>query len=125
MSSNPALAPDTPETAQHPAASAGLQVFSTFPSSLVTPDNYFQRVVQVAQWSERAGCTGILIYTDNSLVDPWLVAHTVVQNTSALCPLVAVQPVYMHPYSAAKMVATLGFLHGRRVYLNMVAGVFK
>src|SRR2546425_11745465 len=31
----------------------------------------------------------------------------------------------MHPYAVAKMVATLGFLHGRRVYLNMVAGGFK
>jgi len=40
-------------------------------------------------------------------------------------PLVAVQPVYMHPYSVAKMVSTLAFLHQRRVFLNMVAGGFK
>ncbi|MGH9559505.1 MAG: LLM class flavin-dependent oxidoreductase, partial [Bryobacteraceae bacterium] len=33
--------------------------------------------------------------------------------------------VYMHPYSAAKMVSSLAFLHGRRIYLNMVAGGFK
>jgi len=38
---------------------------------------------------------------------------------------VAVQPVYMHPYAVAKVVASLGFLHGRRIYLNMVAGGFK
>jgi alkanesulfonate monooxygenase len=31
----------------------------------------------------------------------------------------------MHPYAVAKMVASLGLLHGRRVYLNMVAGGFK
>src|SRR5579885_2017108 len=31
----------------------------------------------------------------------------------------------MHPYAAAKIVSTLGFLHGRRVFLNMVAGGFK
>src|SRR2546430_672143 len=30
----------------------------------------------------------------------------------------------MHPYSVAKMVTSLAFLHGRRVYLNMVAGGF-
>jgi alkanesulfonate monooxygenase len=48
-----------------------------------------------------------------------------VQATETLCPLVAVQPVYLHPYSAAKMIATLGHLHGRRIYLNMVAGGFK
>jgi alkanesulfonate monooxygenase SsuD/methylene tetrahydromethanopterin reductase-like flavin-dependent oxidoreductase (luciferase family) len=38
---------------------------------------------------------------------------------------VAVQPLYMHPYTAAKMVAPLGHLHGRRIYLNMLAGGFK
>jgi alkanesulfonate monooxygenase len=31
----------------------------------------------------------------------------------------------MHPYSVAKMVSSLGHLHGRRVFLNMVAGGFK
>ena len=39
--------------------------------------------------------------------------------------LVAVQPIYMHPYTAAKMISTLGLLHGRRVYLNMLAGGFR
>ena len=38
---------------------------------------------------------------------------------------VALQPVYMHPYSVAKMVTSLAFLHGRRVDLNLVAGGFK
>jgi alkanesulfonate monooxygenase len=57
-------------------------------------------------------------------VDPWLVAQVIVENTSSLSPLVAVQPVYMHPYTVAKMVTSLAFLHGRRVYLNMVAGGF-
>jgi len=46
------------------------------------------------------------------------------QSTRALRPLVAVQPVYMHPYSLAKMVATLGHLHGRGLDLNLVAGGF-
>jgi alkanesulfonate monooxygenase len=67
----------------------------------------------------------MLVYTDNGLVDPWLVAQIVLQETEQLCPLVAVQPVYMHPYSAAKMVASLAFLHRRRIYLNMVAGGFR
>jgi alkanesulfonate monooxygenase len=31
----------------------------------------------------------------------------------------------MHPYTVAKMVASLGYLHERRVCLNMVAGGFK
>jgi alkanesulfonate monooxygenase len=82
-------------------------------------------VREVARWSDRAGFAGILVYTDNSLVDPWLVSQIVVENTEHLCPLVAVQPVYSHPYTVAKLVTSLAHLHGRRVHLNMVAGGFR
>jgi len=87
--------------------------------------DYVRHVCQVSQWSDEAGCKGMLVYTDNGLLDPWLVSQIVIQNTTALEPLVAVQPVYMHPYSVAKMVSTLSYLHGRRLCLNMVAGGFK
>jgi alkanesulfonate monooxygenase len=100
-------------------------VFTTCPSSFGVSDGYLDRVAQVARWTERAGCAGMLIYTDNSLVDPWLVSQIVIQSTQSQCPLVAVQPVLMHPYCVAKMVSTLGFLYDRRVFLNMVAGGFK
>ena len=104
----------------------GLKVFATCPPSFAaSPQTYLREVLEVARWSEAAGCEGILIYTDNGLVDPWLIAQAMITHTKRLRPLVAVQPVYMHPYAVAKMVASLGFLHGRRLYLNMVAGGFK
>jgi alkanesulfonate monooxygenase len=103
----------------------GVQVFSTCPESRRAGDDYVERVVEIARWSDAVGCRGMLIYTDNGLVDPWLLAHLVLRNTERLCPLVAVQPIYMHPYAAAKMVASLAFLHRRRIYLNMVAGGFR
>jgi alkanesulfonate monooxygenase len=103
-----------------------IKIFSTSPqSSAVDRESYVQNVMDVARWSEEAGCEGILVYTDNSLVDPWLVSQIIIQNTNRLCPLVAVQPIYMHPYSVAKMVSSLGYFYNRRVYLNMVAGGFK
>lgn len=103
-----------------------VEVFSTCPpSSAVAPQDYLKNVIDVARWSEQNGCTGILVYTDNSLVDPWLVSQVIIQNTEALSPLVAVQPVYMHPYTVAKKISTFGYLYGRRMYLNMVAGGFK
>jgi len=103
-----------------------VQVFSTCPQSKDVPrGEYLQRVADVARWSEEAGCEGILVYTDNSIVDPWLVSQVVLQSTARLAPLVATQPVYMHPYSVAKMVASLGHLYRRRLWLNMVAGGFK
>jgi alkanesulfonate monooxygenase len=103
-----------------------LKVFATCPPSYnATPRAYLRDVLDVASWSEAAGCEGILIYTDNGLVDPWLIAQEMITHTQRLCPLVAVQPAYMHPYAVAKIVASLAFLHGRRIYLNMVAGGFK
>jgi alkanesulfonate monooxygenase len=103
-----------------------MRVFSTTPQSKDVPrDDYLRRVADVSRWSEEAGCHGILVYTDNGIVDPWLVSQVVIQSTERLSPLVAVQPVYMHPYSVAKMVTSLAFLHGRRVDLNMLAGGFK
>lgn len=104
----------------------GLKVFATCPPSYAaSPRAYLREALEVARWSEAAGCEGILIYTDNGLVDPWLIAQEMITHTERLSPLVAVQPVYMHPYAVAKLVASLAFLHGRRVYLNMVAGGFK
>jgi alkanesulfonate monooxygenase len=104
----------------------GIEVFSTCPqSSQIPKEDYLKNVADVARWSEQYGCRGILVYTDNSLVDAWLVSQLVIENTTELCPLVAVQPVYMHPYTVAKMVSSYGFLYDRRIYLNMVAGGFK
>jgi alkanesulfonate monooxygenase len=103
-----------------------LKIFSTCPpSAMAQSDAYLRQVEEIARWSEEAGCEGILVYADNGQVDPWLVSQVILGATRQLCPLVAVQPVYMHPYSVAKMVASIGFLHRRRVYLNMVAGGFK
>jgi alkanesulfonate monooxygenase len=113
--------------------SLSVQVFTTCPPSVAagastaadSGASYRDRVVEVARWSEAAGCEGILVYTDNRLVDPWLTAQLIIEATERLCPLVAVQPVYMHPYTVAKMVGTFGYFYNRKIYLNMVAGGFK
>ena len=111
---------------QNGDADLGIEIFSTCPQIEATDGRaYMQRVADAARWSERWGCKGILVYSDNRQLDPWLVSQLILQHTQTLCPLVAVQPVYMHPYTVAKMAATLGRLYGRRIYLNMVAGGFK
>ena len=103
-----------------------ITVYATCPPSNVVPRaDYLRTVADAARWSEAHGCHGMLVYTDNGLVDPWLLSQVILQQTERLCPLVAVQPIYMHPYAVAKNVATLAHLHGRRVDLNMLAGGFK
>jgi alkanesulfonate monooxygenase len=105
---------------------SSVRIFSTCPQSKDLPrDRYLAEVANVARWSEEAGCAGILVYTDNSIVDPWLVSQVIIESTAQLAPLVAVQPVYLHPYSVAKMLASFGFMYRRRLWLNMVAGGFK
>jgi alkanesulfonate monooxygenase len=112
------MAPSTPDH--------GLKIFSTCPTSLVAqPETCFRQLEEMARCSEDAGCEGILVFTDNAQLDPWLVSQIIIEATDRLCPLVAIQPVYMHPYSVAKMITSLAFLYGRRLYLNMVAGGFK
>ena len=103
-----------------------VEIFTTCPPIGNTPSaEYSKAVADAARWSEKWGCAGILVYTDNSQVDPWLVSQIIVQETKHLAPLIAVQPVYMHPYTVAKMVSSFSVLHGRRLYLNLVAGGFK
>ena len=109
-----------------PFSHSGVDIYTTCPQSKdVPPEKYLQRVVEVSRWSEKIGSLGILVYTDNGIVDPWFVSQIILQHTHALEPLVAIQPIYMHPYFVAKKIATLAFLHGRRVALNMLAGGFK
>jgi len=106
--------------------SQSIRLFSTCPPSAQYRHggDYIRKVKEVAEWCDDAGVEGILVYTDNSLVDPWQVSQVILSNTSSLAPLVALQPVYMHPYTAAKMVNTFSYLYDRRIYLNMVAGGF-
>ena len=106
-------------------SASDLKIFTTCPqSALDRPKESLRRIENVARWSEAAGCEGILVFSDNRQLDPWLVSRVIIDATLRLCPLVAVQPAYCHPYTVAKTIASFGFLYGRRVYLNMVAGGF-
>lgn len=108
------------------AAHASLCTYSTCPvHKNETGEEFRRNVIQTARWSEEAGCSGLLIYTDNRVIDPWVLAQLVLQNTRTISPLVALQPVFMHPFAVAKQVAALSFLYNRRVDMNLVAGGFK
>jgi len=61
-----------------PNSNARIKLFSTAPQSReVDKELYLGKLVQISQWSEQEGFEGILIYTDNSLVDPWLIAQVI------------------------------------------------
>jgi len=105
---------------------SSIEVFTTCPLSTdLASDQFLDRLIDVARWSDEAGCAGMLVFSDNARLDPWSLSHLIIQRTKTLCPLVAIQPIYMHPYWIAKQITTFAYLYGRRFYLNMVAGGFK
>ncbi|MFI6321617.1 LLM class flavin-dependent oxidoreductase [Nonomuraea sp. NPDC050556] len=84
--------------------------------------SYTANARQVIRWSDEAGLDGILLFTGaGAVLDPWLAASAVLAE-SRLHPLVAVNPIYMHPYAAARMVQSLVDLYGRRIDLNLITG---
>jgi len=99
-----------------------IRVFAISPRT-IDLSRYWTEIQNTIQWSEKYNFTGVLIFTGNdTYVEPWLTAHTVLAETEMLSPLVAVNPVYMHPFCTAKMVSSLVHLYKRRIYLNMVTG---
>ncbi|MFT4115505.1 LLM class flavin-dependent oxidoreductase [Bradyrhizobium sp.] len=87
------------------------------------PGKYVDELMRVAQFADRNGFEGILLFEGNDVfVEPWAMAQHIMAATSRSSPLIAVNPVYMHPFTAAKLVSSLAQFHGRKVYLNMITG---
>jgi alkanesulfonate monooxygenase len=98
--------------------------FPDYPDEDFRTEVFQQRIGEVAGWAEDAGLRGMLLYTDNISLDPWAVAHLIIRSTKRLVPLIAVNPMYMHPFIVAQMAGSLAFLHERGVDLNLVTGGF-
>ncbi|MDC8638894.1 MULTISPECIES: LLM class flavin-dependent oxidoreductase [Xanthomonas] len=84
---------------------------------------FWRNSLETIRLSDRHGCSGILILTGNEIaVEPWLIAQAVAAGSAHLQPLVAVNPVYMHPFTVARMISSFGLMFRRRVRLNLVTG---
>jgi alkanesulfonate monooxygenase len=88
------------------------------------PAEYRRTIIAQAQWSEEAGCRGALVYSDPGQLEAWSAAQMIIAETERFIPLIAVNPVSMHPFSVAQMVSTIGALYQRTVDLNLVSGGF-
>jgi alkanesulfonate monooxygenase len=87
------------------------------------PKKYVDELMRVAQFADSNGFEGILLFEGNDVfVEPWAMAQHIIGETTRSSPLIAVNPVYMHPFTAAKFVSSFAQLHGRKVYLNMITG---
>ncbi|WP_338475758.1 LLM class flavin-dependent oxidoreductase [Pseudomonas khavaziana] len=106
---------------ERPTKSA-LEIFTTCPRESEV-GQYSDRMRRTASLTQAAGFKGILIYTGNEVpVEPWLVAGELAQSHPTLSPFIAVNPVYMHPFTVARCIAMLAQRYGTRCHLNLIAG---
>ena len=98
------------------------QVFTTCPRQAEVA-TYLERMRRTLSLTQSAGFAGMLIYTGNDVaVEPLLVAAEMARDYPGLSPFIAVNPIYMHPFTLARCVATLANVYGARCHLNFVAG---
>ena len=82
----------------------------------------FALIGDAARQAEKTGHQGMLVFSKHDYLDPWVVAGAILQQTTALVPLVAAQPASAPPHTVATTVHSLVGLYGRRVDLNLVTG---
>src|SRR5262245_34564441 len=101
---------------------AKLRIFPAIPHN-PNPATYVDELMRIARFSELNGFAGILLFTGNDIfVEPWSMAQHILAQTSKSSPLIAVNPIYMHPFTVAKYVSSFAQLYARKVYLIMVTG---
>jgi alkanesulfonate monooxygenase len=98
------------------------RIFTVIPR---TPDvrRYSEDLDTLVRWSDRSGCTGVLLFTGtHTPIDPWVAAQRIIAQSQALEPIIAVNPAYMHPLNVARIVSSIAQLYQRKVHLNLIAG---
>jgi alkanesulfonate monooxygenase len=99
-----------------------LQVYGTALPGRPSETNSVASIGALARRAERYGYEGLLIFYNHENLDPWIVAATMLQQTTTLVPLVAVQPYTLPPATTAKLLHGLASLHGRRIDINLITG---
>lgn len=104
--------------------SSGLTIMGTCPSFRYgqTSHAFLESVRTATARAESHGWSSLLIYSDHRQIDPWILAQILLSTTSKLTPLIALQPLYMHPFAAAKSIASLSLLYDRPININFVSG---
>jgi len=99
-----------------------LRVFPAIPRN-PNATQHIDDLMRVARFAERNGLNGPLLFAGNDTpVEPWAMAQHIIAHTAKISPLIAVNPLYMHPFTVAKFVSSFALLHRRKIYLNMITG---
>ena len=80
----------------------------------------FDRCMKVC---DERNIPGMLISSSGAdFYDPWIMSQYFLEHTKNTTPVIAINPVYTHPFTAARMVVSLSELYKRKLYLNFVIG---
>jgi hypothetical protein len=79
-------------------------------------------LTQIAKAADNLGYYGVLLPTERSCEDSWVVASALAPLTERLRFLVAVRPGLQSPTLAARMTATLDRISNGRLLINVVTG---
>lgn len=83
---------------------------------------YLDHMLDVARAAEASGFTGALLPNFPSTDDPWATAAALAAETSTFRFMVAFQPGFLHPVSAARLSASLQRATGGRLVYNVITG---
>ncbi len=85
--------------------------------------DYTRRLFRFMELAEDYQYDGILLFQNNAKdIEPWTFAQDILLRSETLSPFVAVNPVYMHPYTAAQKILAQAKIYERRLTLNFITG---
>jgi len=94
----------------------------THPHRSYSFDTYLQNHKDVIGWSDNYKCEGMLCSTSGyDAFDAWVWAQYLCEHTS-ISPFIAVNPIYVQPFAAARKIFSLSKLYNRKLYINCVTG---
>jgi alkanesulfonate monooxygenase len=99
-----------------------VQLFTTI-RRLEGESRYSNLMKEYFKKNEEYGFCGSLIFQNNTNdIDPWVIAQELLMRSGSLIPFIAVNPIYMHPYTVARKILSFGELYDRKTYLNFITG---
>ena len=103
-------------------SNSNLKIFTTM-RRVEEDSNYSQGMSDYITQVEQHGFRGTLIFQNNTNdIDPWTIAQEQLIKSSFLCPFIAINPVYMHPYTVAQKLLSFAKLYRRKFFLNFITG---
>jgi alkanesulfonate monooxygenase len=100
-----------------------IDVFTANPR-ITNPRLYKEGLERNVALSEKYNATGVLLFSGNdTYTDPWMEASYLVHTTKSLIPFVAIDPMTIPPFSAAKMINSLAFKYHRPTCVNWITGL--